>query len=82
MDHARDNVFAGAAFAMNEHRDVRPCDLAKPVAKCTHHVGASENYGIRGHFAEGLNQRVDWIGSAHSCPWFLLHAFVASGDEA
>ncbi len=30
MDHSGDNVLAGAAFAMNQHGNIRASHLAKP----------------------------------------------------
>ncbi len=61
VDHARDNVFAGAALSLDEHRDVGAGYLSQPFAQGPHGFGAPEDDRLGRHLAEGLNQGTDWI---------------------
>jgi hypothetical protein len=55
VDHARDDVFAGAALPLNEHGDVRARDLGQSFAQSLHDIGAPE------HDASGGISPRGWI---------------------
>ena len=61
MDHARDNVFAGAALSLDKHRDIGAGYFGQPLAKSPHGVGAPKHDRVGRHLAQGLDQRTDWI---------------------
>ena len=42
MNHARDNVFAGTALALNQDGNVGARDLVHAVAEGLHNLGAAE----------------------------------------
>ena len=51
MNHAGDDVFAGAAFTLNEYRDVGAGELVQALAEGTHCLGVSEDDGVGGDLA-------------------------------
>ena len=55
VNHAGDNVFAGAAFALDENGNIRSGDFGQPFAQQAHRVGFSENGCFRREFSQRLN---------------------------
>ena len=55
VDHAGDDVFAGATLSLDQHGDVGAGDLGQPLPQSPHGLGAAEYDGIGGHLAQGLD---------------------------
>ena len=49
MNHARDNVFAGAALALNQDGNVGAGDLVHAVAQRLHNLRVAENHASGGN---------------------------------
>ena len=61
VDHASDDVLAGAALPLNEHGDVRAGNLGQPLAKSLHDIGAPKHDRLRRHLSKRLDQGTDWV---------------------
>src|ERR1700675_1054429 len=61
MDHARDDVLASAALSVNKYGYIGASNLSQALTERSHGVSGTEDDGIGGHFAEGLDQGADGI---------------------
>jgi len=52
MDHAGDNVFAGAAFALNQDGNVGACYFVHAVAQRLHDLRVAKNHRLRGKLSK------------------------------
>ena len=57
MDQPGDDVFAGAALAVNQNGDIGRSDLGQLGPHRLHRLGMAENDILRGNFAQRLRQR-------------------------
>ena len=62
MNHARDDVFARSAFALDQNRNVGPSQFREAVAHCLHRFGAAEHDCVGWHFPQRLNERIYTAG--------------------
>src|ERR1700722_9193545 len=62
MNHARDDVLAGSALALDQHGNVGAGQLGQAVADVLHGLSPAEDNRIRRHFPQGLDERTDTAG--------------------
>src|SRR5215467_6745583 len=61
MHQPGNDVLAGPAFAMDEHRNVRGRNLGQSITKGMHGVAIAKNDRLRWYLTDGLDQRTDRI---------------------
>ena len=61
MHQPGNDVLAGPAFAVNEHRNVSGRDLGESITKGMHRVAVAKNDCLRWYLADGLDQGTDRI---------------------
>ena len=62
VNHARDDVFARAALALNQHRHVRGGQLGQAVPHRLHSFGATEHNAVGRHLPQRLDKRIHTSG--------------------